>query len=658
MKPPADSRQGRRAPEPKASAVDALARSVGGALGRVARLVHSPRRAPRGARPTVTAGAAARARGDSPTPSAALARLEPLRARLTSEVARLEQETTRLHKMLASSAALRTGQGRQGARSLEGLLERSRAVRERLYETRQELVRIERHIARERLLLSRTADQPTPRAAVRPPPRRPGQRSDALRAKRAAPGRTAMAKALQRLGSCDRTQRLAVAKLAEDLMDDDPDLRRSAALRLGTFGSPAATELLLAAVQDPSERVCLAALNTLASLRDTSAVQAFRHFLHHDSSALRLAALRGLAHTDSRALTVEDLTIALEDVDSSVRQAAATLLGWRQDDAPALAGRVGALAFALRDADPGVRVAAAEALGSLGERQAVLSLMRAVGDEHQAVRQAALSALRTLVGEQVESTGAELEPEARVAVLKRWWQRARVDQSLLWTGPVAQPPTSAATTRAPARVAQRMSRPLAQPAPQREPAAQRVGAAAAEAAAARPHPVHEALATAQPAAAAPAAREQTAMEAALREGFPDLVEDSADALGAELSASVRAPSAVERDEPSAAPAAADEAELPEAGDEGFVDLFGDAEQSPAEPGSGVDHDRPAAAEPTSAPERQDGSKANSEDEAAGSAEGEGFVDIFGSGGDDSPEGDEPAEGGQEEYESIFSDGNK
>ena len=64
----------------------------------------------------------------------------------------LEQQVQSLHAEISSSASTHVADGRDRSRRLDELLGRARRVRERLCDTRQELARIERHLARERRL--------------------------------------------------------------------------------------------------------------------------------------------------------------------------------------------------------------------------------------------------------------------------------------------------------------------------------------------------------------------------------------------------------------------------------------------------------------------------------------------------------------------------
>jgi HEAT repeat protein len=348
---------------------------------------------------------------------------------LRAEVERLETELQRLHATITSGAV---SQGKEGsAPTLEGLIKQSRQLRERIHEKRQDLARVERHIARERRLrpepLKEAAEAPAPK------PRRKKTARSLLRAARDVPEladsagrRTAVERAIREASFAGRSERLAFEREAEGLFDEDPDVRREAVTRIGKQRTALAFDLMLATSGDPNPRVRRAAVNALLGFGDRRAIRVYRQFLRDADAPLRLAALRGLGGFEDE-LPGAELVDAVDDADATIRRTAAAMLGTR----PAK-GALAALLLALRDDDDAVRMAAAESLGTLSEHRAVLSLIRALADESDNVRVATRHALAAILNEDVCETvaGDAANDEERVAKLKTWWKSARVVKAL------------------------------------------------------------------------------------------------------------------------------------------------------------------------------------------------------------------------------------
>jgi len=405
-----------------------IARSLGSAVGFMRRLVPGKGKKQR-ARPSVEDGvkrAVRKLRRPSPAAPSDFDRME---RELRAEVEGLEAELQRLHATITSGAL---SQGKEGsAPTLEGLIRQSRQLRERIHEKRQDLTRVERHIARERRLRStgpkETVGAPAPKPSKRKEPR------SLFRAVRAQPRyedtkgrRAAVEKAIREASFAGRSERLAFERGAEGLVDEDPDVRRETVTRIGKQRTALAFELMLVASGDPNARVRRAAVNALLGFGDRRAIRVYRQYLHDADAPLRLASLRGLGGFEAE-LSGTELIDALDDADATIRKTAAAMLGTR----PAR-GALAALLLAVRDDDDAVRMAAAESLGTLGEHRAVLSLIRALTDESENVRVASRHSLATILNEDVYETvaGGARDDEDRAAKLKAWWTSARVVKAL------------------------------------------------------------------------------------------------------------------------------------------------------------------------------------------------------------------------------------
>lgn len=352
-------------------------------------------------------------------PSAVLGRLLLGKRRVEQEIRKLEAELERVHSRITSQPLPSDPTDQATAAQFDLLVRRARQIRDRIQEKRDQLLRIERHLARERWL--RTQERRSVAEAAKPP-------STARRAKPRRP--SALRKVLNKISLDDQSALAEVRRLGEDFSSNDPDVRRRACARLGNVDSANARKLLLMALDDPNQRVQLAALNALSGARSRAAVAAFRRFLSHRSAPLRLAALRGLASIDARLLGEAETAAALKDADASVRRAAATIMGWRRERRARDPQAYQALTLALHDRDPTVRVAAVEALGSLGDHRAVFSLIACLADHAEPVRESAEQSLRVVIGSALDTVGGGLTGEERVAALKQWWRSARVEVAL------------------------------------------------------------------------------------------------------------------------------------------------------------------------------------------------------------------------------------
>ena len=345
--------------------------------------------------------------------------------RLEMEIVRLEGELDQVYTSVVRGAdSVKRDEYDGGYQELSPLLERARELKEGLRERRAELLRRKREAARQSRLSESVpvegtgARQPTaPRTAKGPPVARDDPVGN--------PGlRRAIARAAPNISFSDSSQRVIFEKVLHDLADEDADIRRAAAARVSEFGGPEMSDILLAALEDHDGKVRIAALNSLALVGDRSAKQVFIRYTSDTDYLLRLAALRGLARVGDEA-TSQYLFVGLEDAHASVRKAAATYLGWRRDKSATKM-----LVSMLHDEDEDLRCAVATALGSIRDDRAVLSLIRALADRNPAVRRKAKKALANTLGEEIDADveAGEEALQSRIAELREWWKKARVDK--------------------------------------------------------------------------------------------------------------------------------------------------------------------------------------------------------------------------------------
>jgi HEAT repeat protein len=372
-----------------------------------------PTRPGRGARPAVA--------------DDALGRVQAANRKLRAETVALERELERIHGMITSGMVPPAGAAAGGASDLDALVTKARELRDALQEKRLEVLRIEHNIGREQQL--RRAER-RPNAAPEDDKPAPATRRRFFSPKVAAGNdgrRRAVSRALGAARFADRSEELLVQRMADGLLHDDPEKRRDAVAKIAARPQPALSLLFLAA-EDPNDRVRLAALSGLSGCRQPAASHLFRRFLRDRNAALRLAALRGLATIDARLLGDSELMATIEDPEPAVRRAAAALLGWRREGGKVRRGVLSALGFALYDDEEAVRLAAAEALGAAGDERAVFSLIRALRDESENVREAALRSLASIVHDLPRVDG--LAGADRASALKAWWKEARVRERL------------------------------------------------------------------------------------------------------------------------------------------------------------------------------------------------------------------------------------
>jgi hypothetical protein len=415
----------------------AAARAIGRAFGLFKKIRFRRRR-----------GCAAR---DTQKSGRARRRLSAKQRALEAEILRLETELDEVYARVVEGAGhVKRNESDPATPELADIIDLSRDLREQLRAKRAELTRLERDAARE-VRLQRAVPP------VMPPEQEPEPFSPQPDDEPAASGlavlderlRERILKASRKAEFADSSQLVIFEKLTQDLLADDPEVRRTAAARMGELDTPASFDVLHSALEDPDDKVCAAALNSLALLGDDTSPGVFRRYTDSSEHHLRLAALRGLARVGDSS-DDSALLAALEDSHPAVRKSAATYLGWRD-----AAGAARALISALHDEEDEVRAAAAASLGNLRSSRAVLSLIRILEDPDTGVRQAAKKAIETIVDEKVQ---VDIEAEAeglkkRIQELKEWWKEARIDKQLKpreHREPEAEPAQAKAPAKKPA----------------------------------------------------------------------------------------------------------------------------------------------------------------------------------------------------------------
>jgi len=234
----------------------------------------------------------------------------------------------------------------------------------------------------------------------------------------------------------------ALGLLYSAMLDENSEVRQSAAEQWGPIGNPAAKSVLRKALKDSSRYVRIAAGVSLVELGDLSGVAAIESIVKEapqppkgDGSALsaldqmrfiaknkvRAAAIRSLAKLGKKS-SEEVIRKALKDPDGAVRDAASVamagygdarefqrlLIALESGDADIRArgirglGEVGtplavkAIRPMAEDSDFNVRAAVMEALGAAGSILALPELTAGAGDQNELVRSKAVAGLARL----------------------------------------------------------------------------------------------------------------------------------------------------------------------------------------------------------------------------------------------------------------------
>ncbi len=245
--------------------------------------------------------------------------------------------------------------------------------------------------------------------------------------------KAAITQAVRKGSFQDASAQAIFKKVAEDLLDKNPEVRILAASELGKMGNPAAVPVLMAASRTRDAELTSEAINALTSLGDRAALGLFTELASHPSHRVRMGCLRGIYKlaTDDEASHI--LITALRDEHPEVRRTAVSFLGWKDypDTAPSLMQ-------CLRDEDANVRKGAIAALANLRDPNSVIPLMKVLGDKQLELRERALEAVRNITGESLafdlNASGTELD--LAVNALTSWWQDRGAGQTDVSPAPV------------------------------------------------------------------------------------------------------------------------------------------------------------------------------------------------------------------------------
>lgn len=197
--------------------------------------------------------------------------------------------------------------------------------------------------------------------------------------------------AVAQLGKYDVS--LTEHHLMRALEDPDQRVRLAAAKALGHGGSQKVVRIMIDWLGDPDPKVKQTAVEALGNIGGPDAAAAITRTLGDNDDAVRAQAVKALGLIGQRgnANVVVALIPRLEDPKTDVKLATIAQLeelGDRRAVIPMVAR--------FSDSSTFVRTAAVKAVGKLGDKSAVPALIRLVGDPHEEVRTAAVGALGTL----------------------------------------------------------------------------------------------------------------------------------------------------------------------------------------------------------------------------------------------------------------------
>ena len=151
------------------------------------------------------------------------------------------------------------------------------------------------------------------------------------------------------------------AQLIEQLVAEDPDVRRHSARALGKIGDPSVQDALVARLQDSSNQVRFNAATSLAEMGQLQGIKFLFDAMEDQDPILRANAIKFLAEVQSSSAAVEkQLLEALVHDNPLSRAGAAQVLGQAR-----VAAAVQALLTATQDPVPEVRWNAVIALGHI-----------------------------------------------------------------------------------------------------------------------------------------------------------------------------------------------------------------------------------------------------------------------------------------------------
>lgn len=212
-------------------------------------------------------------------------------------------------------------------------------------------------------------------------------------------------------------------KIANDLLDNEMEVKILAATELGKIANPAAVPILFEAVKYGNSYLTTEIINALINMDDQKAVSLFKDTITDANHKVRISSLRGLYKLGSDDEILPVFLECLKDDHAEVRRTAITYIGWKDyvDSVPGLVQT-------LLDKEEKVRKAAVSALANIKDKTAVLPLMRVLSDSSVEIREKALDTIKAITGQDVtfDLNLTDKELTDSINDLKEWWQSERL----------------------------------------------------------------------------------------------------------------------------------------------------------------------------------------------------------------------------------------
>jgi len=224
------------------------------------------------------------------------------------------------------------------------------------------------------------------------------------------------------------SERAKFEKIANDLLDNDVEIKILAASELAKMKYPATVAVLTEALEFNDPYLNSEILNALINIGDRRAVPAFVRFVNDKHHRVRIACLRGLYKLSENKTSIDYLLDALKDEHPEVRKIALLLIGWIDNEEIFPDYSVASVVQCLNDNDERVRKASISTLANIRDKAAVLPLINLLSDNNLEIRKSVLNSLEMIIGESIEFDVSKVGIEQTEAIdeLKRWWHNKKL----------------------------------------------------------------------------------------------------------------------------------------------------------------------------------------------------------------------------------------
>ncbi|MBF0396276.1 MAG: HEAT repeat domain-containing protein, partial [Desulfobacterales bacterium] len=221
-----------------------------------------------------------------------------------------------------------------------------------------------------------------------------------------------------------RSEEEIFKKVANDLLDNEMEIKCLAAAELGKIGNTAGVLVLMEAAKFKNSELTSEIINSLINIGDKRAVSLFNEEIKSPKYRVRIGCLRGLYKIAGAEESMPIIIEALRDENPEVRRTALTFIGWKDYE-----GAIPSIIQCLRDDDVRVRKAAVSALANIKDEVSVLPLINMLWDKDLEIREKALDAIKVVSGKSITFDVSALGEALKQAIenLKNWWEQERIN---------------------------------------------------------------------------------------------------------------------------------------------------------------------------------------------------------------------------------------